>query len=69
MHDTLGRLIGVSLGPGDPMMITRAAWAELQRRDTRWVYPVRSGNSESHAFGIVRRASSRWPIISRLSFP
>ena len=56
MHDTLGRLIGVSLGPGDPMMITRAAWAELQRRDTRWVYPVRSGNSESHAFGIVRRA-------------
>ena len=56
MHDTLGRLIGVSLGPGDPMMITRAAWAELQRRDTRWVYPVRSGNSESHAFGIVRLA-------------
>ena len=28
----------------------------MQRRDTRWVYPVRSGNSESHAFGIVRRA-------------
>ena len=56
MHDTHGRLIGVSLGPGDPMMITRAAWAELQRRDTRWVYPVRSGNSESHAFGIVQRA-------------
>ena len=28
-----GRLIGVSLGPGDPGLITRAAWAALQRRD------------------------------------
>jgi precorrin-2/cobalt-factor-2 C20-methyltransferase len=28
-----GHLIGVSLGPGDPGLITRAAWAQLQRRD------------------------------------
>ena len=27
----LGRLMGVSLGPGDPGLITRAAWAQLQR--------------------------------------
>ena len=29
-----GRLIGVSLGPGDPGLITRRAWALLERRDT-----------------------------------
>ena len=25
----MGQLIGVSLGPGDPGLITRAAWAQL----------------------------------------
>ena len=56
MQPTPGKLIGVSLGPGDPDLITRAAWAQLQRRDTRWVYPVRSGKSDGYAHGIVQRA-------------
>ena len=29
-----GRLFGVSLGPGDPGLITRRAWALLERADT-----------------------------------
>ncbi len=40
-------------------LITRAAWAQLQRRDTRWVYPVRSGKSDGYAHGIVQRAGIR----------
>ena len=56
MQPSPGKLIGVSLGPGDPDLITRAAWTQLQRRDTRWVYPVRSGKSDGYAHGIVQRA-------------
>lgn len=52
----IGKLIGVSLGPGDPGLITRAAWAQLQRRDAVWTYPARSGKTPSYAFDIVRRA-------------
>jgi precorrin-2/cobalt-factor-2 C20-methyltransferase len=52
-----GRLIGVSLGPGDPDLITRRAWALLERRDTVWTYPVRSTKTESYAFDIVARAA------------
>lgn len=51
-----GRLFGVSLGPGDPDLITRGAWAALQRRDTVWVYPVRSGKTPSYALDIALRA-------------
>ncbi|MBT0571323.1 precorrin-2 C(20)-methyltransferase [Curvibacter sp. CHRR-16] len=51
-----GKLIGVSLGPGDPGLITRAAWAQLQRRDTVWTYPVRSGKTPSYALDIALRA-------------
>lgn len=53
---TVGTLWGVSLGPGDPGLITRAAWDALGRRDTVWVYPARSGKTPSYAFDIVRRA-------------
>lgn len=53
---TLGRLIGVSLGPGDPGLITRAAWAQLQRTDAVWTYPARSTKTPSYAFDIVQRA-------------
>jgi precorrin-2/cobalt-factor-2 C20-methyltransferase len=49
-------LWGISLGPGDPGLITRAAWAALERRDTVWVYPARSGKTPSYAFDIVQRA-------------
>jgi precorrin-2/cobalt-factor-2 C20-methyltransferase len=50
-----GKLIGVSLGPGDPGLITRWAWAQLQRSDALWTYPIRSTKSESYALGIVQR--------------
>jgi precorrin-2/cobalt-factor-2 C20-methyltransferase len=52
----IGRLHGISLGPGDPGLITRAAWAALERRDVVWVYPVRSGRTPSYALDIVQRA-------------
>ena len=51
-----GTLWGISLGPGDPGLITRAAWTALQRRDAVWVYPVRSGKTPSYALDIVQRA-------------
>ena len=51
-----GTLWGISLGPGDPGLITRAAWEALQRRDAIWVYPARSGKTPSYAFDIVQRA-------------
>lgn len=51
-----GTLWGVSLGPGAPGLITRAAWAALQRRDTVWVYPARSGKTPSYALDIATRA-------------
>src|SRR5450830_1052364 len=51
-----GTLWGVSLGPGDPGLITRAAWAALQRRDVAWAYPARSGKTPSYALDIATRA-------------
>ena len=51
-----GKLIGVSLGPGDPELITRRAWAQLQRPDALWTYPIRSTKSESYALRIVERS-------------
>jgi precorrin-2/cobalt-factor-2 C20-methyltransferase len=51
-----GTLYGVSLGPGDPGLITRRAWALLERSDTHWTYPVRSLRKESYALDIVLRA-------------
>ena len=65
-----GRLIGVSLGPGDPGLITRAAWAALQRRDAVWVYPARSAKTPSYALGILQRAQLAPPAEScTLLFP
>lgn len=55
-HPRRGTLWGVSLGPGAPGLITRAAWAALQRHDTVWVYPARSGKTPSYALDIVTRA-------------
>jgi len=50
-----GRLIGCSLGPGDPDLITRRAWTALQS-DARWIYPVTGPGADSYALAIVRRA-------------
>ena len=51
-----GILHGVSLGPGDPALMTRRAHALLQRRDAVWVYPVRTPHAESYALAIAERA-------------
>lgn len=67
---SLGRLIGVSLGPGDPGLITRAAWAQLQRSDAVWTYPARSTKTPSYAFDIVQRAGLTPPAVHQtLLFP
>lgn len=51
-----GILYGVSLGPGAPGLITRSAWALLERSDAVWTYPVRSLRKESYALDIALRA-------------
>lgn len=56
-----GRLYGVSLGPGDPQLITRRAWQLLQRSDAIWTYPVRSLRKESYALDIVVRSGMPLP--------
>jgi precorrin-2/cobalt-factor-2 C20-methyltransferase len=57
----MSTLYGVSLGPGDPELITRRAWSLLQRADTIWTYPVRSLRKESYALDIVLRAGMALP--------
>lgn len=55
-----GRLIGTSLGPGDPELITRRAWAALQT-GARWLYPVKKAGDGSYALDIVRRGGLAVP--------
>lgn len=50
-----GRLIGASLGPGDPRDITRRVWDALTS-DARWAYPVKKEGEDSYALDIARRA-------------
>jgi precorrin-2/cobalt-factor-2 C20-methyltransferase len=65
-----GRLIGASLGPGDPGLITRHVWELLQRTDAHWTYPVRRKDAESHALQIALRAGLTLPEAhSPLIFP
>jgi precorrin-2/cobalt-factor-2 C20-methyltransferase len=52
----IGTLYGVSLGPGDPELITRRAWRLLQRADVHWTYPVRGKGHEGFALSIARAA-------------
>ena len=54
MNSTFGRLIGVSMGPGDPELITRRAWAALSRSG-RWTYPVKKEDEDSFVLDIARR--------------
>ncbi|MFV2060880.1 MAG: precorrin-2 C(20)-methyltransferase [Gammaproteobacteria bacterium] len=55
MTKTKGCLYGVSLGPGDPELITRRAWDLLQQNST-WTYPIRNQKSNSYALDIVTRS-------------
>jgi len=54
-YSTSGKLIAASLGPGDPGLITRDAWKELQN-GSQWLYPTKKSGAESYALGIVQRA-------------
>lgn len=68
-QSTFGTLYGVSLGPGDPGLITRRAW-ELLTGNAYWTYPVRKKNTESYALDIVLRAGLSLPAEqSALHFP
>jgi len=49
---TQGTLFAVSLGPGDPDLITRKAWAQLQT-SAIWAYPIRRKGSPSYALDIA----------------
>lgn len=55
-----GKLIGASLGPGDPQLITRRAWAALQS-GARWLYPVKKAEESSYALAIVERGGLAVP--------
>ena len=55
-----GMLYGVSLGPGNPDLITRRAWALLQT-DKVWSYPIRNSKSESYALDIALRGGLELP--------
>lgn len=67
----LGTLYGISLGPGDPGLITRRAWALLERRDAVWTYPIRSAKKpDSYALDIVLRTGLTPPdACTALLFP
>lgn len=55
-----GTLIGVSLGPGDPDLITRGAWKALTS-DALWSWPVKKAEGVSYALDIARRAELAIP--------
>lgn len=64
-----GKLYGVSLGPGDPGLITRRAW-ELLSANTHWTYPVKKKNASSYALEIALQAGLSKPKNStQLLFP
>ena len=60
MKKPYGKLIGASLGPGDPELITRRSWAVLQS-GARWIYPVKKAEEVSYALSIVERGGLRRP--------
>ena len=64
-----GKLIGASLGPGDPELITRRAWAALQS-GARWLYPIKKAEESSYALSIVERGGLPIPADAEpLVFP
>lgn len=69
MPTPLGKLIGASLGPGDPGLITRRAWDALQS-DARWIYPVKRAGEKSYALSIAEHAGLPIPADAvELVFP
>lgn len=69
-HNNMGILYGVSLGPGDPGLITRHAWSILQQENIFWAYPVRKKNSDSYALAIALRSGLEQPTdTAALIFP
>ena len=69
MTKRYGKLIGASLGPGDPELITRRAWAVLQS-GARWLYPVKKAEESSYALSIVERGGLAIPAdAEQLVFP
>jgi len=58
--NTKGTLYGVSLGPGDPGLITRRAWQLLTGKGV-WTYPIKNKKSESYALNIATRAGLPLP--------
>lgn len=64
-----GKLIGASLGPGDPELMTRRSYAALQT-GARWIYPVRKAGEVSYARSIVERCDIPVPLDAvQLVFP
>lgn len=64
-----GTLYGVSLGPGDPGLITRKAW-ELLQSNAHWTYPVKKKNKGSYALQIVLQSGLDIPgSCTPLTFP
>ena len=55
-----GKLVGASLGPGDPLLITRRSWDVLQS-GARWLYPVKRAEESSYALAIVERGGLAVP--------
>lgn len=55
-----GKLTGVSLGPGDPGLITRRGWNALNSGAV-WTYPVRKKGGQSFALDIALRAGLALP--------
>lgn len=69
MRQEIGRLYGVSLGPGDPALITRQAW-EILQKNAQWVYPVSQINRPSYALEILQRSGLKMPTnAAPLLFP
>ena len=69
MTKSYGKLIGASLGPGDPLQITRRSWAVLQS-GARWLYPVKKAEEKSYALSIVERGGLPIPAdAEELVFP